>query len=274
MPIFFIMPPKFSKTDLIETAKETRSYFEGVLERFPDLKKNIDATVVITNAKDLKLPEVKENKTVVSVVNEDSIDCAYRLYCTGLNPLVLNMASSSHPGGGFETGATAQEEELFRRTTYELSLCKSDIKSQYPLKGASAIYSPGVVVFRDNRVNAYELYKWKDCCALNFVAMPGIRKPKLVQDTKTKEWELNKTDTELLCEKIRNIFRIAVYYGHDCVVLSALGCGAYDNPPKYVAKMFKKVMSEFPTVFKNITFAILSDKNDKYGNFAAFKSVM
>jgi len=58
-----------------------------------------------------------QSKTEYMVINGDSLDTAFYLIDTlRLNPVVLNMASMSHPGGGYLSGASAQEENLFRRT--------------------------------------------------------------------------------------------------------------------------------------------------------------
>jgi hypothetical protein len=60
--------------------------------------------------------------------------------------------------------------------------------------------------------------------------------------------------------------------GHDAIVLSALGCGAYGNPPDDVAKAFYDVITQEYMLndqntesvhlgYRNITFAIFDDKN-------------
>jgi hypothetical protein len=59
---------------------------------------------------------------------------------------------------------------------------------------------------------------------------------------------------------------------YDIVILSALGCGAYKNPPEQVAECFYKALSQIQLKPK-IEFAIMSDYNDVYGNFATFVNV-
>jgi len=60
--------------------------------------------------------------------------------------------------------------------------------------------------------------------------------------------------------KIQLILCIGLETHHDCLVLSALGCGAYRNPPHHVAQLFKEVINEnFAGCFKNITFAIFGE---------------
>jgi uncharacterized protein (TIGR02452 family) len=57
--------------------------------------------------------------------------------------------------------------------------------------------------------------------------------------------------------------RIAGKYQHDCLVLSAFGCGAFRNTPAHVAALFREVFreTEFIRQFRLIVFAILDDHN-------------
>ena len=70
--------------------------------------------------------------------------------------------------------------------------------------------------------------------------------------------------------QIRAIFRFGAHNGHDGLVLSAFGCGAFCNPPHHVARLFAEALSEpaealsepeFSGVFRAVTFAILDDHN-------------
>ncbi len=78
-------------------------------------------------------------------------------------------------------------------------------------------------------------------------------------------------------DKIRTILRIAMEHCHDALVLGALGCGAFGNPPAQVAKLFHEVFDEpeFKNQFKEVVFAILEDrnslKNSITGNYLPFK---
>ena len=55
--------------------------------------------------------------------------------------------------------------------------------------------------------------------------------------------------------KIEFIFKMAIQHGHQYLILGALGCGAFNNPPYAVAKLFKQAILKFGRYFKKIGFA-------------------
>ena len=60
------------------------------------------------------------------------------------------------------------------------------------------------------------------------------------------------------------------------LVLGALGCGAFRNPPMHTAELFREVMQEpeFCGVFRHICLAIKEDHNSRgAGNYAPFAEV-
>lgn len=294
----------YTPDELVTVMKETKSWWPELKKRFPkEFKSSMESTAAyntemtvdfidgyLLGAFDPRDPPDSKNrfkdKAKVQVIGTDSIDCAQKMYSYGYHPLVLNMASSWKPGGGVRTGATAQEEEIMRRSTALMCLEQPNVKREYPLKGC--IYSPDVLVFRDNRKNGYGLYAWSDVISLSFIAVAAIKEPKLIKIKQSvhgsdqrgalsaahgDEYTLSKEDESKMREKIELIFKMGFAKGHDCLVLSAFGCGAYKNPPRHVARIFKEVMVNYQYSFRSIVFAILSDKNDTNGNLKAFQDV-
>jgi len=184
-------------------------------------------------------------KTKVRVLNSDTIDTAQIYHDFNKNPLVLNMADDCFPGGAVELGSGAQEESIFRRSNYFLTL---NLESGfYPLKNTDCIYSPKVTFFKNSNGDYCKPFE------LSMIACPGLKKPKLINN------KLTENDEELLKNKIRTIFKIAIKYGHNYLILGALGCGAWKNPPEEVARIFTEIIKEFDGVFEEIIFPIIDN---------------
>ena len=228
--------------------------------------------------------EKLETLPEITVVADDCLDTAHKWINEGLEVSVLNMANRRNPGGGVVGGAGAQEEYLFRCSDYCLFLYRyakyaeeyglKRSHHQYPLdKNFGGIYSQGVTIFRENEEKGYDLITipWK----VNMIAVAGMNCPDLIFEN-GEEYIAPKL-IEGVKNKIRTIFRIACDQGQRNLVLGALGCGAFNNPPKHVAELFRDVLceEEFDGAFNKICFAVKSDHNSNGGtNFNAFKNIL
>ena len=229
-----------------------------------------------------------EVETTIIVRNVDCLDEGVRLVRDGYNPAILNMASRRIPGGGVMTGAGAQEESLFRRTNLFRSLYKftdeyagkgwydnyitpAPKRFRYPLdRNFGGVYTPGALLFRENERCGYKLMNSPE--RLSFIAVAGISHPQL-SDSNHLAYNM----IEGTKNKMRTILRIGLQKGHDSLVLGALGCGAFRNPPVHIAQLFHEVFEEkeFKNKFRLISFAILDDHNshrshNREGNFIPF----
>ena len=231
--------------------------------------------------------------TETSVINDDSFRVARQMLDEGLNPAVLNLASPRTAGGGYHRGSGAQEESLCRASTLSQSLYQYYTpemaqvasvpfkKRAYPLhERFGGIYSPGVTVFRDS-ADGYRLlenpYKVSvvTVAALNFA---DRKKYGQAIDAKyrTADGGFTPEGLEIMKDKIRTIYNLALINGHDSLVLGAFGCGAYHLRPDLVAPLFRDILDEdeFFGRFKDIRFAILehgsADETGVNGKFAPF----
>lgn len=85
----------------------------------------------------------------------------------------------------------------------------------------------------------------------------------------------NPSDRELTKGKMRLCLRIAANQGHTMVVLGALGCGAFKNPPGEVVACWSEVLSESEFGggwFAEIWFAVLDRRRE--GNFEIFEKAL
>jgi len=211
------------------------------------------------------------NKTKFNVIEADCIETAELLKIAGYNVCLLNMANRQNPGGGVLGGAGAQEENIFRRSNLFQSLyqfadysnqydIERNYENSYPLdRNSGGIYSKRVTILRGSEKNGYCFLK--NPFEISIVSVPAINRPQL--DSINGVYYITNKLIEPSKEKIRTILRIASEFNHDCLVLSAFGCGAFRNPPHHMAKLFKDVFNEpeFKDIFELIVFAILDDHN-------------
>jgi uncharacterized protein (TIGR02452 family) len=201
-------------------------------------------------------------------------------YPTSKPVAVLNLASESKAGGGWQNGALAQEEALCYRSSLHLSL----EESYYPLPSLSAIYSPSVLIIRDAMSRGHSLLTPAehptDLPVTSVISVAALRNPALTDDRKHYKNGGQRAETK---RKIRLTLRVAAQKGHTKLVLGALGCGVFGNPPKEVAECFLEVLREKEFQggwWEEIAFAILDNVRgehggkDGVGNFGVFYRVL
>jgi uncharacterized protein (TIGR02452 family) len=236
-----MFPPTY---DRVVVYQQTKEYYKNL----PIVESIVNRRHTEVTSKEMESLQYKYPKSVVApVLNKDCINVAMEYVERGFNPILLNMSSWRRPGGGVETGAGAQEEELFRRSNYFKHLHKK----YYPFKFYDTIISKGVEFFRNGSDKGYTILNkpFKIDC----IAAPALRNPQL---TRTYDDFGNEEDIFMMEQKIRSLLFAAAKNGNDCIILSAWGCGAFGCPPKGVARLFKKVLKEFTGVFKETPFAI------------------
>ena len=224
--------------------------------------------------------------TEVRVENRDCVLAAKQLIDEGYNPAMLNLADLYTPGGLVEYGSGAQEENLCRRSNLVLSLYQYSpvrirqypdlglIKNddQYPMdERYGGIYSGIVTFFRgpESEGSLLEEQPYN----IPIISVAALSGPRIGADGL-----MFAEETEITLEKIRTIFRIGMANFHDSLVLSALGCGAFANPPAHIANLFHQVIEEdeFKNVFRLIVFAILDGyrtglRHNPEGNLKPFQ---
>lgn len=197
------------------------------------------------------LPRLEETRqpyiTNIQVVNRTTLQVARELVEKGYEPLALNFASGTSPGGGFLSGSRAQEENLCRSSALYATI-KGDAMYDHHRRNdrhrASdwAILSPKVPVFRvDNGETLEE--PWH----LSFItsAAPIAFKMDPLEAR------------SLLKRRIHRVLAIASAYGYTSLVLGAWGCGAFGNDAKTTAQDFREALvGEFDGVFDHVIFAI------------------
>jgi uncharacterized protein (TIGR02452 family) len=166
----------------------------------------------------------------------------------------LNFASARNPGGGFTTGAAAQEESIARSSALYPCLTKFFKEFFLPSRRAASgaythdiIFSPRVPVLRDD-VGCLLAEPY----LVDFVTAAAPNVCNLKAETAEKEAE------GILQERIPRVLEVFSRHNVADLVLGAWGCGVFGNSPDVVARIFRENLStRFRGRFRNIVFAVL-----------------
>lgn len=298
---FFPGERSAARQALVDTANETKSVLPFVLKDLPNIKADESELLGLNMLGPLKKEDCpKHKKTTIKVINEDTFNAAIMLedWVASLpalaptnnsstnqispassRPAVLNLASDTRPGGGWLTGAMAQEEALCYRSSLSLSLHKQ----YYPWDALDGVYTRDVVIIRSSRAHGHELLAPGVAAAnlpiVSVLSIAAVRRPELA-DAQTaaggkRKVFANANDRVLTKNKMRLALRMAATKGHDCLVLGALGCGAFKNPVEEIADAWKQVLNE--TEFdggwwREVWFAVLDEADGV--NFDVFEKVL
>lgn len=203
-------------------------------------------------------------------VNMDSYEANY-FYAQTDRALVMNFANAHHPGGGFLSGASGQEESLCRCSTLFASINSKKAHEMYkynneepdPYDSDYMLISPYVEVFR--KVNG-EFFKYHFTTAVLTIPAPNLNGMASSVDREQLKFVIK--------EKIRSFMLVAAKYDYETLILGAWGCGAFGHDAKDVAMYFKDIIQEeeFYQFFKKIIFAVYDKTPDKY-NYQQFIEV-
>jgi putative RNA 2'-phosphotransferase len=165
----------------------------------------------------------------------------------------LNYASAKNPGGGFLSGAQAQEEAIARTSALYPCLLAQPSYYEQNRQHRSAlyldlvIYSPKVPFFRDDSGN------WLDAPSLaSVITAPAPNASALRQHGELDAQALRQT----LHRRARIVLAIAAAEGVTHLVLGAWGAGVFGNDPVEVAEAFAAALDELGPAFTEVIFAI------------------
>ena len=258
----------------------------GQRKNLPTVEEVMSAATMYREPVRVLIDPVAPVQTEVRVENEDCVLVAKRLIDEGYNPAMLNLADLYTPGGLVEYGSGAQEENLCRRSNLILSLyqfSQARIRQypdlglvqhadQYPMDERNGGVYSGIVTFFRGPESDGSLLEEKPY-NIPVISVAALSGPRIGSDGMMLPQE-----TEITLEKMRTIFRIGMANFHDSLVLSAMGCGAFANPPAHIAKLFHQVIEEdeFKNAFRLIEFAILDSyrtglRHNPDGNLLPFQ---
>ncbi|KAK2809190.1 hypothetical protein FQN50_004026 [Emmonsiellopsis sp. PD_5] len=238
------------RAELRVISHETKALLPGILASAPNrhLKDGFLYRHPIPPRLDQKYCP-KHKGTRIQVLDSDTFDAGIQLSNNDKNDensgtvAVLNMASDMAAGGGWLGGARAQEEALCRRST----LISTLDRSYYPTPPDAVIYSPSVMIFRHSLKDGHglmDLSKSDTLPIVSVISMAALRRPEVMKGADALMKYANANDRNRSKEKMRTILRLAAWKRHRKIVLGALGCGAFRNPPEEVAECWAEVFAE------------------------------
>lgn len=252
---------------VIEAKKNTRVYYE---HEYPSFSRDINPSQVVT------------------VSSSRSYEAAVRLHSEypSARIAVMNFANAFHAGGGVTKGSSAQEECLCRTSTLYPLIYRKTLRDSFyqyhktlnsPRASDALIYTHGVIACKSDTDLPERLprEKWIDVDVIT-VAAPDLR------DNPNPMFALVSggtamSDAELFGYHVRRAIHIltcAAAEGADVLVLGAFGCGAFRNNPEVVARAYKVALSEFPSVFTHVEFAVFCPPNGSSENYDVFSRVL
>lgn len=191
----------------------------------------------------------------------------------GKKVAVLNFANN-HRVGGAPFWSNAQEESLCRESTlYE---CLQKEKESFYKKhskdfeegkldywgNGDLIYSPDVVVFKngDGTPTLLQEDEWFKVDIITLAAPECNR------------FDIGNADdyVEKVLPRVKQLFSVAKQQGVEVLILGAWGCGAFRNPPKHIAEVFKYCSLLYH--FDTIEFAIYC-RDWETNNYETFKKM-
>lgn len=228
------------------------------------------------------VPSPDHPSAKIRVVNSDAFaiarDIARRDPGAKGRITVLNLASDELPGGGWSEHSwySTQEEALCYASTLFATLKHRYYPWPNMGKGSVAgIYSPGVVIFKDDLSNDCADLPHHDRLTVSVITVAAPRGPTLSED---RENFAHEVDLRCLEDKIRFVYRLAAVKKQEYLVLGAMGCGAYRCPPRLVAMAMKRMIMEpeFAGRWKEVIFAVFGKKDAvrDVNNFDIFQGIL
>ncbi|MCY1033793.1 TIGR02452 family protein [Corallococcus sp. BB11-1] len=180
----------------------------------------------------------------------------------------LNFASAVNPGGGFLTGAKAQEEDLARCSALYACLLKwpelyeVNRKALSPLYTDHFLYSPDVPFFRSERHDLLERP-----FPVSVLTAPAPNAKQLA----VKDPQVAQQLRDVLFDRALKVLQVAAHHGHRTLILGAWGCGAFRNNPHDVAEAFARGLSTMAGAFSRVVFAVY-ERDGQGPNLRTFRA--
>ncbi|KDQ09704.1 hypothetical protein BOTBODRAFT_36802 [Botryobasidium botryosum FD-172 SS1] len=219
--------------------------------------------------------------TETAILQISTLECARLLHnihennASGRGKIgVLNFASATKPGGGFINGARAQEESIARASTLYPTLITRTAKEFHQLhkrdeRGGfythAMVYSPGVVVFRDDNG------AWTEPFKIDVLTCAAVNAGDVRRSPRGRNPDVEKKIGREMKERMGRLLYLFEKEGVKDIVLGSFGTGVFRNKVSTIAAIWADLLSvpgaRFENSFERVMFAIIGDRT-----FSEFES--
>lgn len=187
---------------------------------------------------------------------EDTLSAAMRYTkLFGTTFVILNMANSHVPGGGYRNGRAAQEENIYRRT----NAFRLDIGSKYSKEDTLRISGQTeqgyplrtLFCFRGGEDKGYPILNDRDVFDVVEMRSAAVNRNNSHMNDDEVRYEMTK--------RIDLQFRTLRDQGYRNVILGAFGCGTFGNDPVMISNIYRMMLERYQQDLDVVVFAILGD---------------
>ncbi len=235
--------------------------------KFGLLKNKTNYTCIKNNYQEDYQVGFPYNFTDVFVIKIPAINIAKEFINSGCNPVIATNVTEYFKDNNIDNLEGIFDDLTLIRTNYN-NIMKMN-NNYLPLNDHETLYTPGVIVLRDENLNLYNNEFFKIAMITNTIKIKEIEV--------TNNNNLTLSTYLKLKMKIENIFQTAHSAGHDVLILNDFNCTEYMRYSNYINSLSKK--DEHKTINDNLQNFPVRDIIDiynlcilKYGHL--FKSIV
>ena len=195
----------------------------------------------------------------VEVVDQDSVAAVIergRGIANACDLAVLDFASFTYPGGGYDRGTMAQEEALCSE-----SFLYNVLRRFEGWYGENRRRNINCELYRDRAFVVpkvrFERERYHSYADVIVAAAPNARRARA-------EYHVDAATLErAMRRRVRLVLAIADALGHEKLVLGAFGCGVFGWDAGEVAELFREELAGGAHVAKAVTFAVPRGRHDE-----------
>ncbi len=213
-----------------------------------------DADAAQANVESAPAPELPV--PTVRVVDQNSVSAILEMgrgraqFC---DLAVLDCASFTRPGGGYEAGYMGQESELCDESyLYSVLAARRDWYAENRRRNINCeLYRNRALVVPAVRFSRGKVHAYADVIV---AAAPNAKRARSEYNVKDKAL------TDTMRDRIRFVLAVADTLGHEKLILSAFGVGQFGWGAEQVAEMMREELATGAHVAKDVVIAVRRDR--------------